>query len=241
MRWINAIYFPLHPFAFLLLVEGLATLMVAHTGIGGQRTLRYVKGGAFSLAAVLILSGQHHGHFILSMIFGTLFLADGLLQIASAGVVRYKNWKLVMAGGVLEVMLAIFFFQPYPTHYVGTVPYCLGLGLMFGGWNMVMLAMRVKKLEVNPAVLGNKAAEEASSAVTTPLVTEWEGPPADDEAALTIHVWTPVGSSKSKTVPHPVIDRYIAAVDKNGVISTGHAALESPEGIYISFVSSGRY
>ena len=104
----NAIYFPLHPFAFLLLVEGLATLMVAHTGIGGQRTLRYVKGGAFSLAAVLILSGQHHGHFILSMIFGTLFLADGLLQIASAGVVRYKNWKLVMAGGVLEVMLAIF-------------------------------------------------------------------------------------------------------------------------------------
>ncbi|HBE9178841.1 TPA: DUF308 domain-containing protein [Serratia fonticola] len=230
----NAIYFPLHPFAFLLLVEGLATLMVAHTGIGGQRTLRYVKGGAFSLAAVLILSGQHHGHFILSMIFGTLFLADGLLQIASAGVVRYKNWKLVMAGGVLEVMLAIFFFQTYPTHYVGTVPYCLGLGLMFGGWNMVMLAMRVKKLEVNPAVLGNKAAEEASSAVTTPLVTEWEGPPADDEPALTIHVWTPVGSSKSETVPHPVIDRYIAAVDKNGVISTGHAALESPEGIYIS-------
>ena len=67
----DAIYFPLHPFAFLLLVEGLATLMVAHTGIGGQRTLRYVKGGAFSLAAVLILSGQHHGHFILSMIFGT--------------------------------------------------------------------------------------------------------------------------------------------------------------------------
>ncbi|KYQ96983.1 hypothetical protein AWY96_00100 [Serratia plymuthica] len=230
----NAIYFPLHPFAFLLLVEGLATLMVAHTGIGGQRTLRYVKGGAFSLAAVLILSGHHHGHFILSMIFGTLFLSDGLLQIVTAGVVRYKNWKFVVAGGVIEVMLAIFFFQPYPTHYVGTVPYCLGLGLIFGGLNMVMLAMRVKKLEVNPAVLGNTAAEEASSAETTPLVTEWDGPPAADEPALTIHVWTPVGSSKSAVVPHPVIDRYIAAVDKNGVISTGHAALESPEGVYIS-------
>jgi uncharacterized membrane protein HdeD (DUF308 family) len=230
----NAIYFPLHPFAFLLLVEGLATLMVAHTGIGGQRTLRYVKGGAFSLAAILILSGHHHGHFILSMIFGILFLTDGLLQIVTAGVVRYKNWKFVVAGGVIEIMLAIFFFQPYPTHYVGTVPYCLGLGLIFGGWNMVMLAMRVKKLEVNPAVLGNMAAEEASSAETAPLVTEWDGPPAADEPALTIHVWTPVGSSKSAVVPHPVIDRYIAAVDKNGVISTGHAALESPEGVYIS-------
>jgi hypothetical protein len=161
-------------------------------------------------------------------------LTDGLLQIVTAGVVRYKNWKFVVAGGVIEIMLAIFFFQPYPTHYVGTVPYCLGLGLIFGGWNMVMLAMRVKKLEVNPAVLGNMAAEEASSAETAPLVTEWDGPPAADEPALTIHVWTPVGSSKSAVVPHPVIDRYIAAVDKNGVISTGHAALESPEGVYIS-------
>ncbi|WP_032818337.1 HdeD family acid-resistance protein [Yersinia rohdei] len=230
----NVIYFPLNPFACLLLLEGVATLMVAHTGIGGQRTLRYVKGGAFSLAALLILSGQHHGHFILSMIFGTLFLADGLLQIVSAGVVRYKNWKFVVAGGVLEVMIAIFFFQPYPTHYAGTVPYCLGLGLMFGGWNMVMLAMRVKKLKVNPAFLGNKAAEKSSSAATTPMVTEWDGPPAADEPALTVHVWTPVGSSKGTIVPHPVIDRYIAAVDKNGVISTGHAALESPEGVYIS-------
>ncbi|MCY0677735.1 DUF308 domain-containing protein, partial [Klebsiella pneumoniae] len=33
---------------------------------------------------------------------------------------------------------------------------------------------------------------------------------------------------------YPVIDRYIAEVDVNGVISTRHAALESPEGIYIS-------
>ncbi|HEI8864658.1 HdeD family acid-resistance protein [Serratia sp. AKBS12] len=230
----NALYFPLNPFAWLLLAEGIATLMVAHTGIGGQRTLRYVKGGAFVLAALLILAGHHHGHFVLSMIFGTLFLADGLLQTISATVVRYKNWRLAVVGGVIEIALAIFFYQPYPTHYVGTVPYCLGLGLIFGGWNMLMLAMRVKRMDINPAVQGNEAAEESSSADTRPQLTLWEGPPADDEPALTVHVWTPVGSSKNATVPHPVIDRYIAAVDKDGVISTGHAALEAPEGVYIS-------
>jgi hypothetical protein len=63
---------------------------------------------------------------------------------------------------------------------------------------------------------------------------EWDGPPAADEPALTVHVWTPVGSSKGEARRQPIIDRYIAAVDRNGVISTGHAALESPEGIYIS-------
>lgn len=56
--------------------------------------------------------------------------------------------------------------------------------------------------------------------------------------SLIIHIWTPTGSAKGTIVPHPIIDRYIAAVDKNGIISTGHAALESPEGIYISLYPS---
>ncbi|MFM0035239.1 DUF308 domain-containing protein [Paraburkholderia strydomiana] len=239
----NALYFPITPFAVLLLLEGLCTLAVAWTGMGGQRTLRYVKGFAFSFAATLILAGHHHGHFILSMIFGMLFLADGLLQIVSARVVRYRTWRLAIIGGSLEIALAIFFFQPFPTHYVGTVPYCLGLGLMFGGWNLILLSTRVRRLASNPAVAADDAAAHAAAAPAAPAsaaspgrtgTLEWDGPPAADEAALTVHVWTPVGSAKSEARRQPIVDRYIAAVDRNGVISTGHAALESPEGIYIS-------
>jgi hypothetical protein len=47
-------------------------------------------------------------------------------------------------------------------------------------------------------------------------------------------VWTPTGSAKAQARRQPIIDRYIAAVDRNGSISTGHAALESSEGVYIS-------
>ena len=50
----GALFFPIELFASLLLFEGGATLMVAHSGMGGQRILRYVKGAAFSLAAVLL-------------------------------------------------------------------------------------------------------------------------------------------------------------------------------------------
>ena len=87
----NALYFPIDFFAYLFLIEGLATLAVAWTGVGGQRILRYIKGIAVVVAAGLILAGHHHGNFILSMIFGTLFLADGLLQCASAYMVRYRR------------------------------------------------------------------------------------------------------------------------------------------------------
>ncbi len=234
----SALYFPITPFASLFLLEGLATLTVAWTGMGGQRTLRYVKGLTFCVAALLILVGHHHGNFILSMIFGTLFLTDGLLQIISARVVRYRTWRLAVTGGAIEIALAIFFYQPFPTHYVGTVPYCLGLGLMFGGWNMILLASRVRRLSSNPAGAAGGAAQAASATAepqqAAPAIAVWDGPPAADEPALTVHVWTPVGSSKGEARRQPIIDRYIAAVDRNGVISTGHAALESPEGVYIS-------
>ncbi|MGF6768774.1 uncharacterized membrane protein HdeD (DUF308 family) [Paraburkholderia sp. GAS199] len=236
----GALYFPITPFALLLLLEGLATLAVAWTGMGGQRTLRYVKGLAFCVSAALILAGHHYGHFILSMIFGTLFFADGLLQIVSAKVVRYRTWRLAMIGGAVEIAIAIFFYQPYPTHYAGTVPYCLGLGLIFGGWNMILLSLRVRRLVSNPAVAGvdpnaDAAAAVASSGVAANMgAVVWDGPPAADETALTVHVWTPVGSAKGEARRQLIVDRYIAAVDRNGVISTGHAALESPEGVYIS-------
>lgn len=84
----GALYFPITPFALLMLLEGLATLAVAWTGMGGQRTLHYVnvKGVTFCLSALLVLIGVEHGNFALSMIFGTLFLVDGALQIIAAKV-----------------------------------------------------------------------------------------------------------------------------------------------------------
>ena len=232
----DAAYFPINFFAYLFLIEGLATLAVAWTGVGGQRILRYVKGSAVVLAAILIFAGHHHGNFLLSMIFGTLFLTDGLIQCISAYMVRYRRWRVAFSWGVAEILLAIFFYQPYPTHYVGTLPYCLGLFLIFGGANMIALATRVRRMSGNPALAesAHPAVQPDEALVAAFSQVEWDGPPADHEQALTVHVWTPTGSAKSPTQNYPIVDRYIAAVDINGVISTGHAALETPEGIYIS-------
>lgn len=232
----DALYFPLNAFAILFIIEGLATLLIASSGVGGQRVLRYAKGLFVLLAGGLILAGHHHGHFVLSMIFGALFLMDGVLQCLAAYVVRYERWRYAFAGGVAEILLAIFFFQPYPTHYVGTVPYCLGLFLGIAGIKLLWLARRVRHLASNPAFAANDSPDfmPATPPRPAPSPPVWDGPPADAERALTVHVWTPSGSAKAETRNYPLVDRYIAAVDINGVISTGHAALESPEGVYIS-------
>jgi uncharacterized membrane protein HdeD (DUF308 family) len=237
----GALGFPISWVGWLLLAEGLATLSVAWSGVGGQRRLRYAKGITFVVASVLILEGSHHGHFILSVLIGAVFLSDGLLQAASALVVRYRRWRTALGFAIFEIALAIFMFQPYPTHYVGTVPYCIGALCIFAGWNLILIALRVRKLTRNPALSGEADAataglENAHDASALPAFDkhEWDGPPADDEPALTVHVWTPVGSSKQEVQRRLLVDRYIAAVDRNGVISTGHAALESPGGVYVS-------
>ncbi|MFY3135239.1 HdeD family acid-resistance protein [Achromobacter xylosoxidans] len=230
----DALYFPLNFFAALLVAEGIATLAIAKSGVGGQRVLRYTKGVFVLVAGTLVLAGHHHGHFVLSMIFGLLFLVDGLIQCIAAYVVRYQRWRVVFASGVAEVLLAIFFFQPYPTHYVGTVPYCIGLFLAISGVKLLWLARRVRNLDANPALAANPDPAFMPTRADGPPQKVFDGPPQASERALTVHVWTPTGSAKTETRNYPVVDRYIAAVDINGVVSTGHAALESPEGIYIS-------
>ncbi|SAK55781.1 membrane protein [Caballeronia fortuita] len=243
----GALGFPITFVGWLLLIEGALTLAVSWAGVGGQRRLRHAKGIAFVLTAALIFEGNHHGHFILSILIGLAFVFDGLLQATSALVVRYRRYRVALGFAIFEIMLGVFMIQPYPTHYKGTVPYCIGAFFIFAGWNLIVLATRVRKLTSNPAVWGDASAEAASvagdrndkrdmqaNARPTLQAREWDGPPAADEPALTVHVWTPVGSSKAETQWHPIVDRYIAAVDLNGVISTGHAALESPEGIYVS-------
>ncbi|MFJ2994191.1 HdeD family acid-resistance protein [Pandoraea sp. NPDC087047] len=233
----GVVHFPIKVFAWLLLLEGLATLAIVGIGVGGQRIVRALKGGTFTIAALLVLFfHQYNGNFWLSMLFGTLFLADGLLQCVAAHVVRYPRWKWAVGGGVLEIAVAIFFYQPYPTHYAGTLPYAIGLGLMFTGWNVLVLAMRARRMRGDfriEQILGSPQ-EKRRLWRQRPGAPRWNGPPTDTEPALTVHVWTPSGSAKAPARRHPVIDRYIAAVDKNGVISTGHAALESHEGVYVS-------
>ncbi|MDR5818676.1 DUF308 domain-containing protein [Caballeronia sp. LZ033] len=235
----NALSFPFAPLAWFLLVDGFIAMAAASVGVGGQRILRFVRGAAVLLAAVLIFAGHHHGHFILAMIFGTFFLADGVLQCTSAWVVRHRRWRAAFAWGTLEVLFAISVYQPYPTHYYGTVPWCLAALFVFIGGNTLLVGARVRNMVRNPAFATSNKSMLRPAAVPTTVMpvfsqTEWDGPPLDGETALTVHVWTPTGSSKGKPQNYPLIDRYIAAVDENGVISTGHAALETPEGVYVS-------
>ena len=236
----GVLVFPLTLFGYLLLLESLATLFLASSGIGAQKSLRYLKGGLFLLISLLVISLQPTSDMVLAMLFGTAFTIGGGLQIVSALVVRFPRWRMALAGGVGQILIAIIFFQPYPTHYKGTLPYCIGMGLIFSGWNLIWLASRTRRLP-RTASISQLSFRNADS--DRPLdAGSHDGPaPAANGAAdvvsaapMTVHVWTPVGSAKEQTLNRPIVNRYIAAVDASGTVSTGHAALEIAPSLYIS-------
>lgn len=226
----GVVYFPIHVFGYLLILEALVTLVATTSNRGTQTVLRKGRGVIFFILGLLIIDPHRASSFILAMIFGIVFAVDGILRIASAQVVRFTGWRLSMALGLFELIFAIFMFEPYPTYYAGTVPYCVGLGLMLSGFGTLRLALRLRNLPPQASVLALLARGDGEA------VSGFDPePPQDDRRLplLTVHVWTPVGSAVN-ALPQPVLDRYVAAVDGQGVISTGHAALDVTDVLYIS-------
>ncbi|MBO9353529.1 MFS transporter [Bordetella petrii] len=232
-------YFPLHVFGGFLLLESLVTLGVASGGVGAQKAVLYFKGGLFLFIAALILSGRGASDMLLAMVFGLAYFVMGTLQMASSWVVRFPHWKQAFLGGLAQMAFAIFLFQPYPTHYHGTLSEFMGVTLLVGGIGTWRIARRARRLRDGRSVfdllapsdlLPHRHADPAPEPPSTPA--PGAAPPVP--SPLVVHVWTPEGSSRHAPVPRPVINRYIAAVDAKGVISTGHAALEMPPSTYIS-------
>lgn len=226
----GVIFFPIHLFGYVLLAEGVVALVVAAGPMAGPRGLRYAKGVLFVVLGVLVIDRHHYSVVLLAMMFGLLFTVGGCLRIAAAWVVRFPGWRLSLLAGAAELLLAIFIFEPWPTHYVGTVPYCVGVALIISGLGALRLAWRLRRLPpgASMAAMLREGYPTGSAAAPEPHDASW--PPSEP---MVVHVWTPLGSVEN-AVRRPVVDRYIAAVDANGVISTGHAAMEMAPDVYIS-------
>ena len=206
----GALHVPDRWFGLILLAEGVSSLAVGASALGAARRLRLLKGLLLTIMAVLILAATRHSTFLLAMIFGIAFTVDGVIRITIASLLKFSGWRISVALGALSVAFGLFHLQPWPTWYAGTVGYCIGMFLILNGANLALVGQRTRRLRTAPEL---DAAAGSDS--------------------LTVHVWTPTGQA---TTPagHRLIRRYVASVDKAGRYSTGHAALEHGENLYIS-------
>lgn len=219
----------------LLLLNGLVLLAGAWASSPGTRKPVVWRALALIVFGLLIADLIPAQAVADSVLFGLVFLVDGLLRLVSATVVRFRGWRASIVAACVEIVLAGLILTDWPLPYRDTVAWCMSLALALAGLTLIRLALYLRRLpdgasitelpmfQPRPWVVPGAMA----TAATTPRAVE------DRNVSLTLYVWTPEGAIEAP-VHRPVVSRYIAATDSSGVVSTGHAALELSPDVYIS-------
>lgn len=213
---LEADYFPLHVFGWLLLCESLITLIASSGTAGAKRGIFLFKGGVTGSAALLILSGLSGSNLLLAIILGLICFLSGTLIIISAWIVRYPHWYKAITSGVFQLLFSVFLFQPYPTHHDGTVPQFIGMLMLSSAMNCILLSQRLRKLRPGITIFDVQTTDSANRSLSEDTEFLHLNSEAQSSPELRILVWTPEGSSGRQTIPRPVINRYIAAIDVGG-------------------------
>lgn len=219
--------------ALLVLEGGVRLFALASIGFPNA-TLPVIKSLGFFFLGLIAIDVPWSDNLVATVFLGSALLLDGLFRLAAAVVIRSSRWVRAAIAGLIEIGMTAFIWLPAPLPYRYTVPFCIGIGLLAASWNLALLGFQVRRLK------------PGASVTDLPLFAgpNWHGrgllpaahdEPAswDNEQALTVHIWTPLGSAVNPQ-RRPLFDRYIAAVDQNGVVSTGHSAISLPPDIYIS-------
>ncbi|OON41853.1 MFS transporter [Izhakiella australiensis] len=228
-------YFPLKIFGYILMVESVITLSVASNGVGTKKSILFFKGGIFLFVALIILVNQKYSNVLLAIIFGFTFFIIGFFTSFSSFIVRFPRWKLTLAYGLVLIAFSFFLLL----HHAATVSFFIGFQMISSGLSSIGIARKAMRMKSGTSIFQLiQPGDVLLSSVPLKHDAKPVAKPADAKSAppasLVVHVWTPEESAEARPISRPVINRYIAAVDENGVISTGHAALEVPGHLYIS-------
>ncbi|TCH97153.1 protease [Roseococcus sp. SYP-B2431] len=222
-----------HAFGYILVLSGALGLLGTLSPQIRANRMVLVRAGGLLVLGLLIVDLPWNNQIANSLLFGLAFLIDAVLRIAGAWVLRFRRWRVAIAGGLVEAGLAMLAISNWPLSYHLTVPFAIALLLIMNGITLARMGLALRRLPPDASILsipgfGPPGWYEHLEEVRAVGLPEMSGRPA-----MVVRIWTPTGSAEIAT-RRPVVDRYIAAVDKSGKISSGHAVLDFAPHLYIS-------
>jgi uncharacterized membrane protein HdeD (DUF308 family) len=168
----------------------------------------------------------------LTVMFCLALVFDGCSRMGFPSIVRYRGWRVMVAIGLSENLFALLILAKWPFESATSVALCLAIFFGLSGAWLVRFAFSLKRHRDEFAILslpvfcGRGWYDHAQALPDQPAGRKPDQP-------LTVRVWTPVGSAE-RPERWFVIDRYIATVGGDGLISTGHSAMQMGSDLYIS-------
>ncbi|MDR1658767.1 MAG: hypothetical protein LBR94_00295, partial [Desulfovibrio sp.] len=218
-------------FTIPLVVDVAWALLSSFSLSGAARKLRMAKVAVVLCVILFIFTAPRYSGVVIGILIGIFLMLDASLRGVGAWVIHFDGWRRSLVFAVVEFCFGLWSLVPWPTHWEGAVGVDVGTLLVLSATGVCGLARRIRTLPRDMPILtamsrgwGNATrlyGRGASAAMSA----------AGEGGTVIVHVWTPT----SGLVPiNRAISRYIAAPDGKGVISSGHAALELGEDVYIS-------
>lgn len=214
---------------------GLTSLLskVAAHGLRGQTHFLLVPVACFLFGLAIGVASPFYSERTLSWLFAILFVLDGVNRIVPAVVSRFPAWRHLVFFAVAEFCLAAMLLCDWPLPQGRNVDFCIALFIGLSGWLLIRLGILLHALEDEAAMLLLPIFGKRGWYEHAPVLILDEDDVETRDTPIRIYVWTPVGSANIQSHV-PILDRYLAAIDPDGKISTGHSALEMGSDLYIS-------
>ena len=224
---------PLCLLSVFLLSEGLIQAWRARTGFDLGWAAQS-KALTLLLLGTALLVAPHEKGSCVAWLFAIAFLLDGGFRIISCALMRCRRWhsKLALGGG--EWLLSLMIVTDWPLPHRVLIP--AGFALVLLGWSFSLLQMAWQIRALPPETSVAALPLFTRKGVRKPHGFDYRhvacnGLPASEP--LTIYIWTPLGSG-SVAGRRPWFDRWVAAIDHRGQVSTGHTSLAMGDALYIS-------
>lgn len=218
----------------VFVIEGVARLLTLAAIGFPNATIPVLKSLGFFTLGFIAIDVPWDNNILATVVLGGALIIDGVFRIASVVVIRSLRWRHAITAAIMEFAVAALVWAPWPVPHRHSVPFCIGVALVAASWGLARLGLQLRRLQPGasitqlPIFAGPNWHARDVLRPSQAAAGAWE-----NAQALVVHVWTPIGSAVNPQ-RRPVIDRYIAAIDQNGVISTGHAALSLPPDVYVS-------
>ncbi|BBE70893.1 protease [Oharaeibacter diazotrophicus] len=218
----------------VFVANGVVSAMSAALGRveGSARFVTAAKALGLVLIGALVMGVPVRTDVGLAVFVGLALVLDGIWRIGFAFLVRYGNWRAMATFGAVELLLALLLYADWPLPPGRNVAVCIGLLIALWGVLLIRMGLMLRTLDDEVAILNLPVFGGRGWYDHAPVLID-TGETVAVEHPLTVRIWTPVGSAYEPE-RRLLIDRYIAAVDGNGVMSTGHSALEMKPDLYIS-------
>ena len=134
--------------AWLLVLAGVVHLTVAfHTREAGSLIWRALVGLAYLFFGVYLIMHPALGVASLTLVLASLFLVEGILNIALFFQVRSiqgSAWLLI--DGIITLLLGLMIYMQWPSSSAWAIGTLVGVSMIISGVTRVMLSLAVRKV-----------------------------------------------------------------------------------------------